>query len=200
MSAGPLFWVHLAYLDVLMLGATAAFIVSLLRRSRAYGVQAAVLTGAALLPWVANLGYNLAIPPLDTVDLTPVAFTVAAAVLAWGMFRQHLLRLAPVAYRQIVAGMSDAVLLLDMYGHLVETNPAGERVLGAGSAGRRAMLLPERLRPWASGAEARRGQPGGGRGSSRLRGAGQRAAGPARPAQGTTARPARRDRPPPLRA
>ena len=73
MSAGPLFWVHLAYLDVLMLGATAAFIVSLLRRSRAYGVQAAVLTGAALLPWVANLGYNLAIPPLDTVDLTPAS-------------------------------------------------------------------------------------------------------------------------------
>ena len=63
-SAGPLFWVHLAYLDVLMLGATAAFIVSLLRRSRAYGVQAAVLTGAALLPWVTNLGYNFDIAPL----------------------------------------------------------------------------------------------------------------------------------------
>jgi hypothetical protein len=88
------------------------------------------------------------------VDLTPVAFTVAAAVLAWGMFRQHLLRLAPVAYRQVVAGMSDAVLLLDMYGHLVEANPAGERVLGAGTAGRRTMLLPERLQPWANGAEA----------------------------------------------
>ena len=153
-SAGPLFWVHLAYLDVLMLGATAAFIVSLLRRSRAYGMQAAVLTGAALLPWVTNLGYNFGFRPLDIVDLTPMAFTVAAAVLAWGMFRQHLLRLAPVAYRQIVAGMSDAVLLLDMYGHLVETNPAGERLLGAGRAGRRAMLLPERLQPWAAGAEA----------------------------------------------
>jgi serine phosphatase RsbU (regulator of sigma subunit) len=153
-SAGPLFWVHLAYLDVLMLGATAAFIVSLLHRSRAYGVQAAVLTGAALLPWVANLGYNLGIWPLDIVDLTPVAFTVAAAVLAWGMFRQHLLRLAPVAYRQVVAGMSDAVLLLDMYGHLVETNPAGERLLGVGPAGRRVMLLPERLHPCAGGAEA----------------------------------------------
>jgi serine phosphatase RsbU (regulator of sigma subunit) len=153
-SAGPLFWVHLAYLDVLMLGATAAFIVSMLRRSRAYGMQAAVLTGAALLPWVTNLGYNFGFAPLDIVDLTPVAFTVAAAVLAWGMFRQHLLRLAPVAYRQIVAGMSDAVLLLDMYGHLVETNPAGERLLNGGPTGRPAMLLPERLQPWASGAAA----------------------------------------------
>ena len=111
MSAGPLFWVHLAYLDVLMLGATAAFIVSLLRRSRAYGVQAAVLTGAALLPWVTNLGYNFAsIPLLGAVDLTPVAFTLspprswpgacsASTCCGW----------RPVAYRQIVAGMSDAV-------------------------------------------------------------------------------------------
>ena len=128
-SAGPLFWVHLSYLDVLMLGATGAFIVSLLRRSRAYGLQAAVLTGAALLPWVTNLGYNFDIDPLSEVDLTPVAFTLSAAILAWGMFRQHLLRLAPVAYRQIVAGMSDAVFLLDMFGHLVETNPAAEAML-----------------------------------------------------------------------
>jgi sigma-B regulation protein RsbU (phosphoserine phosphatase) len=150
-SAGPLFWVHLVYLDALMLGATGAFIVSLLRRSRAYGLQAAVLTGAALLPWVTNLGYNFNVDPLATVDFTPAAFTVAAVILAWGMFRQHLLRLAPVAYRQIVAGMSDAVFLLDMYGHLVETNPAAERALGPGNGGRRPMLLPEGLEPWANG-------------------------------------------------
>jgi len=154
-SAGPLFWVHLSYLDVLMLGATGAFIVSLLRRSRAYGLQAAVLTGAALLPWVTNLGYNFDIDPLSQVDLTPVAFTLSAAILAWGMFRQHLLRLAPVAYRQIVAGMSDAVFLLDMFGHLVETNPAAEAMLepgpGPGGRHRRRMVLPEGLEPWAVG-------------------------------------------------
>ena len=203
-SAGPLFWIHLAYLDALMLGATGAFIVSLLRRSRAYGLQAAVLTGAALLPWVTNLGYNFDIDPLSEVDLTPVAFTVSAAVLAWGMFRQHLLRLAPVAYRQIVAGMSDAVFLLDMFGHLVETNPAAEAMLepgpGPGGRHRRRMVLPERLAPWAVGdgpGEVSLQVEGA---DARLRGAGQRAAGPPRAAQGEAARPARRHRPAPARA
>ena len=154
MSAGPLFWVHLSYLDVLMLGATGAFIVSLLRRSRAYGLQAAVLTGAALLPWVTNLGYNFDIDPLAQVDLTPVAFTVAAAVLAWGMFRQHLLRLAPVAYRQVVAGMSDAVFAA---GHV--RSPGGDqprrrarcwdpaRAPAAGGA----RCCPSGCAPWAVG-------------------------------------------------
>jgi sigma-B regulation protein RsbU (phosphoserine phosphatase) len=69
------------------------------------------------------------------------------------MYRQHLLRLAPVAYRQVVAGMSDAVLVLDLFGHLVDTNPAAERLLepGPGPGGRRRRMLPERLAPWALG-------------------------------------------------
>ena len=172
--------------------------------SRAYGLQAAVLTGAALLPWVTNLGYNFDIDPLAEVDLTPAAFTLSAAILAWGMFRQHLLRLAPVAYRQIVAGMSDAVFLLDMFGHLVETNPAAEAMLepgpGPGGRHRRRMVLPEGLAPWAVG-------DGPGEVSLEVEGAthdyevqAERAAGPPRPAQGAVAHPARHHRPAPARA
>ncbi len=147
--SGPLFWPHLVYNNVILVGATILFVVDLLRRSQHYRWHALALLVAVLLPFVANLGFNLSLGPLAMVDLTPIAFTVSGAVLAWAMIEQRLLLLAPIAHRQVVQGMGDGVLVADPLGHVLEANPAALEILGWGRGHRhgwRGNPLPERLR------------------------------------------------------
>ena len=59
--SGPAFWVHLVYVNVLMVGAVVVFVTSLLRRSRHYQGEAWALVGAGVLPFAVNLGYNLGV-------------------------------------------------------------------------------------------------------------------------------------------
>jgi PAS domain S-box-containing protein len=128
-KAGPIFWFHLVYTQTLLVGVTALFVWSLFRLSRAYWLQAAALVAAAVMPLVASLLFNLHLGPLGRLDLTSVAFTASGAVLAWGLFRQRLLRLAPLARDVLVERMTDGVIVLDAYGHIVDANAAAAALL-----------------------------------------------------------------------
>ncbi len=129
-GTGPLFWVHLVYANVLLLATTALFVVTMWRLSRTYRSMALVLVAAALLPWAANLLYNFGVGQLARIDLTPFAFTLTGAVLVWGLFRERLVRLTPLARSVVVENMVDGVIVLDAFGRVVDVNPAGQRVLG----------------------------------------------------------------------
>lgn len=146
MLSGPLFWPHLAYTNIVLVGWVAVFVVSVLRRSRHYVGDAAVLVAAALLPFVANLGFNLTIGGLARVDLTPLAFTVTTAVLVRALLERRMLRLAPIAHRRVVDGMDDGVLVVDGEHRVVEANPAALRVVGWAGGGWRGRDLPAELR------------------------------------------------------
>ena len=129
-AAGPLFWAHLAYVNVVILVVTGLFVATMWKLSRTYHRLAIALVVAALLPWVANILYNFEVGALASIDLTPFAFTVTGGVLVWGLHRERLVRLAPLARGVVVDSMVDGVLVLDAFGRLVDVNPAGRRLLG----------------------------------------------------------------------
>jgi len=133
-SAGPVFWLHLVYANAVILVATALFVTTMVRLSRTYRFMAVVLVAAALLPWVGNLLYNFDVGWFSRLDLTPFAFTVTGAVLVWGLFREGLVRIAPLARGVIVENMGDGVFILDAFGRLADVNSAGVRLLGASRA------------------------------------------------------------------
>ena len=165
-AAGPLFWAHLVYTDALLLPATALFVVALVRLSRAYWLQATALAVAALLPWVFNLLFNLQVGPFAALDLTPVVFTGSGVVLAWGLVHQRLLRLRPLARSVLVERMTDLLVVLDAYGHVVDANPAAQAALQPGGPmlGRPAAdVLPEALVSGANGREVTLPHPDGAR-------------------------------------
>lgn len=58
-AVGPLFWLHAGCAYLMVLVATVAFIRGLLRTSRVYRRLSAALAVAAVLPWLANLLFNL---------------------------------------------------------------------------------------------------------------------------------------------
>jgi PAS domain S-box-containing protein len=129
-EAGPLFWAHLIYTDVLLWVGTAVFVIASARLSRLYRRQGVIVCVSVLLPWGANLLYNLGVGPFGQVDLSPFAFTVTAAVLVFGVFRFGLLDQRPMARSQIFETIPDPVLVLDPYGRVIDANPAAGRLIG----------------------------------------------------------------------
>jgi signal transduction histidine kinase len=129
-EAGPLFWVHLGYTDILLWLGTAVFIVASARLSRLYRRQSAIVFVSVLLPWATNLLFNLGVGPFGLVDLSPFAFTVTAGVLVFGVFRFGLLDQRPMARSQIFETIGDPVLVLDPYGRVIDANPAAAELVG----------------------------------------------------------------------
>jgi PAS domain S-box-containing protein len=133
-GTGPVFWVHLVYSNVMIVAATTTFVVTMVHLSRTYRQLALVMVGAALLPWAANLLHNFEVGWFARLDLTPFAFIVTGAVLVWGLLREGLVMLSPLARRVIVDNMADGVFVLDAFGRVADVNPAGARLLSAARA------------------------------------------------------------------
>jgi PAS domain S-box-containing protein len=129
-EAGPFFWVHLIYTDLLLWLGTAVFVAASARLSRLYRRQSLIVLASVLLPWGTNLLFNLKVGPFAAVDLSPFAFTVTAGVLVFGVFRFGLLDQRPMARSQIFETIGDPVLVLDPYGRVIDANPAAGRLLG----------------------------------------------------------------------
>jgi PAS domain S-box-containing protein len=128
-ETGPVFWIHLTYSNLMILVATGLFVLSMVRLSDTYRRMALVLVGAALLPWVFNLLHNFEVGWFAEIDLTPFAFIVTGGVLVWGVFREGLVRLSPLARGVIVENMSDGVFVLDAFGRVTDANPAATQAL-----------------------------------------------------------------------
>jgi serine phosphatase RsbU (regulator of sigma subunit) len=139
-QVGPAFWAILVYNNLLLVGATTMFVISMVRLARHYRRLAAVLLAVALLPWAANLLHNFAVGWFARIDLTPFAFTVTGGVLVWGLFHERLVDLAPLARSAVLDSMADGVFVLEPFGRIVDVNPAGAavtRTTRAGLLGRR---------------------------------------------------------------
>ncbi|GAB3243600.1 histidine kinase N-terminal 7TM domain-containing protein [Kineosporia babensis] len=136
-TAGPLFWPHAAYVYALMLGADFVLMARLARIAPPYRRQGALLIAASVLPCFGNLLWNSALAETGMVDPTPFLFGITAVVLVWGFFRLRLLDLTPVARGIVIEQMADGVLVLDVYGRVVDVNAAAASII---SYPRRAMI------------------------------------------------------------
>jgi len=152
--AGAAFWPHLVYTNLLVLAASAILLTAVMRVSRLYWRQGVTLLAAICLPLIGNGMLNFGVPPFQHLDPSPVAISLAAWILVLGVLRYRLLDLRPVARNLVVDTMRDAVLVVDAHGHVVDLNPAAQRLLersAAAAIGRPVnALLSERAGPMGS--------------------------------------------------
>jgi diguanylate cyclase (GGDEF)-like protein len=131
LAGGPLFAVHTAYCYVLL----ASSLVLLVRRRRAttgtFRRQAGVLLLSAVPPVVTNVVVTVLESHRGAVPLTPLGFLATGLIAGYAVFRMGVLRLVPVARGQVVETMTDAVLVSDPAGRLLDLNPAARRMLAA---------------------------------------------------------------------
>lgn len=86
--------------------------------------QAAVLFLAGVAPLALGAAGIVGIigPETGSVDFTPIAFSGTSALLAWVVFRYRLLDVSPIARDAVFANLSDAVVVCDADGRVVDRN------------------------------------------------------------------------------
>jgi PAS domain S-box-containing protein len=130
-AEGTLFVYHQFYVGIVMLAATGFLLWQLSRVAPPYRRQGRVLIVASIVPFVANVAWtSFASDRWHVIDPTPFLFLITAIVLVWGFFRLRLLNLLPVARGLVLEQMADGVIVLDLFGRVVDVNPAATRLLG----------------------------------------------------------------------
>ncbi|MCI0644078.1 MAG: SpoIIE family protein phosphatase [Chloroflexi bacterium] len=145
---GPVFWVHTAYDYLLLTLGVLTLTQVFLRSPWLYRRQVAALLIGTLLPWVANMIYIFGLSPIPELDLTPFGFTVGGLVMAWGFFRFGLFEIVPAARQAVIEEMYDAIVVLDEQDHVVDVNPAAERIIGHKATEVVGLTGAEMLRRW----------------------------------------------------
>ncbi len=128
-NSGPWFLVHAGYSYALLLSALGLLVQAVLTSPRAHRRGPLVMLAGLLLP----IGSNLAelIHPLTFLpaDLTPLTFSAAGSIFAWGLFRSELFALVPAARHALVENMSDGLLVLDASVRVADVNRAALTLL-----------------------------------------------------------------------
>ncbi len=99
-----------------------------------YRRQMFALIGAVLIPILVNVFYQLA-PSLSPafsirVDLTPISFTLSAALIAFGVFELRIFDLIPIARHIVMEHIPEMVFVVDAHNRVLDANAVAQKWLG----------------------------------------------------------------------
>ncbi|MFO7963512.1 MAG: histidine kinase N-terminal 7TM domain-containing protein [Desulfobacterales bacterium] len=144
LNRGPVWGVFIGYHYVLLALTCAFLLVEMLTSPFIERARAGVLLAAVFIAFLFNAVSVSGNSPVPNVDISSIAFSLVAAIMAWGFYRYNLLDIMPVAKTEIFRRLEDAILVLDHENRLVDMNPAAEFLFGIGIAeahGRKARLV-----------------------------------------------------------
>lgn len=99
-----------------------------------YRRQTITLLGAVLIPFLVNVFYQLApriAPSISTpIDLTPLSFTVTAALLGAGIFGWRLFDLMPITRHKVLDYIPEMVVVVDPHDRVLDANQTAQEWLG----------------------------------------------------------------------
>jgi diguanylate cyclase (GGDEF)-like protein len=124
-APGPGFWLHTAYCYTIMGWAAGRLVRSARHASPTYRRQVRSLLGAGLFPMVGNLITVFTPLGRSLPDLSALGFALTGLVDGYALFRQGLLNLVPVARGQVLDRLSDAVVVVDPDGRVIDVNAQG---------------------------------------------------------------------------
>jgi PAS domain S-box-containing protein len=123
-------WVHAGVIYATLLGATAIYLwLGVRARKPQVRAQSRSMALGLLGPTLANATY-LAWPHPPAIDPTMIALALSSGALVYLVTRRQLFALSPVAFSEVRAQDSDAVLLLDLDGRLLDANRASRALFG----------------------------------------------------------------------
>ncbi|MFZ5880558.1 MAG: PAS domain S-box protein [Chloroflexota bacterium] len=147
-SHGPWFFVHLAYSYIILLIGAYFLVRMLFRRKGMYRGQIIAMLLAVLAPWIGNILYLTKNSPIPYLDLTPFAFTVSVAAVAWAIFGFRLVDITPLARDLVVDSMREGMVVLDARGYVVDINTAAARMIGVVIADALGRTAADIFHPW----------------------------------------------------
>lgn len=125
---GAWFWVHASYSYLLLFFGSFQMLKDLFRFPHLYRGQIVAILIGVLAPWVGNTLYIYRLIPASFFDPTPFAFTLTGIAFAWSLVRYRLFDIIPSAHITVFENMKDAVIVLDIYGRIVDFNPSAKEL------------------------------------------------------------------------
>jgi signal transduction histidine kinase len=122
---GVFFYFIVAFQYVLITAVTVLFFQIAMRGQNLYRSQARIMLAGMAFPWIANIMYITGLNPLPSLDLTPIALTLANVFLSISFLRYRFMDLQPVAHDSVFNAMGDGVVVLDYKERIVDINPVG---------------------------------------------------------------------------
>ncbi len=126
---GPVFWLIIIYSYIVLLTGTGILIDMARRVPKLYRQQISLLVLATLIPWLGNILYVLNISFLNNLDLTPFGFALTGFLMAWSVNRVQLLDITPIARNQILAQLSEGILVLNRREQVIDINDSAAALL-----------------------------------------------------------------------
>lgn len=134
---GPAFWLHTLYSYLLIL-VSYSLLIWFIIQNRRYRKQALLFLAGSSTALVANVITVLRLGPesVQSLDLSPFGFAIAALFMTLNIRREGFLDVMPIAHSVVFEHLADALLVTDSSGRLLDRNPAARRMFGEGPGGR----------------------------------------------------------------
>lgn len=134
-TRGPAYWFTWVYVWASVLAGLGLLWRNGGCRGGLFHQQCWILTLAVAIPSVANVAYMVGWRPWGMLDLTPFSFTLAGAVLAWGVLRVGLFDRVDTARIRVWDQMQEGVLVCDEEAQVLDFNARAREMLGGLRAG-----------------------------------------------------------------
>lgn len=134
---GPLYWTHIAYLNLAIAFGVALFFRAWRQSMRLYRAQSLCLLLGSFFPWGFHLVYLAGWSPYQ-MDLGPFGLAASGVFFAMATFRFGILEILPVARDLVFDGLSEGVIVVDSREHVTDFNQAATQFvpgLGASAIG-----------------------------------------------------------------
>jgi len=144
---GPVFFAIVAALYAMILPATIVLARTALRETITHRRQALAILVASVAPWLGTLLYLLDLEALAGFNLVPMSFAATGLILSLSVIGLGHFDVVPIARSALVENMSDAILVLDASGAIVDANRSAGFLLSSSKrlVGRNAA---DALAPW----------------------------------------------------
>jgi len=124
---GAWYWVHQAAVNVILLISSILYLIQVNESSGINRKRAGIMLISCIIPWGIYLFYITGQSP-HNFDLSPFSFSLVGFLAALGVFRFGLLEYLPITLEHVFNSMTDGVIILDKYNHLISFNQSASRI------------------------------------------------------------------------
>ncbi|MDA1278588.1 MAG: response regulator [Chloroflexi bacterium] len=129
---GTWFWVSWVYSYLAFFAGFGFLLYRAFTKTSMFRSQMIATIAAGTIPLAANLLFLTELNLLGNFDPTPMSFAISGVIVAYSFIQFKLFDLVPVALDVLVERIPDAMFVLNPEGHIVDANPAAEKMVESG--------------------------------------------------------------------
>ena len=127
---GPLHYLITVYFYSIIIWGNYLLILSMRHTERLFRNQTLLLVISTVAPLFVHIVEFLGVDILGPINFTPFAFTISFFATGLGLIKFNLFEVVPIAKEQLIAAMTDGLIVIDSEDRVIEINPAMKKVLG----------------------------------------------------------------------